>query len=50
MKRGRKGIVAEYLPWIILSVVVLAIILILIFSLKNQGISLIDQIKNLIRG
>ena len=49
MKRGKKGIVTEYLPWIILAVAVLVIIMIVIFSLRGQGESLIDQIKNLFR-
>lgn len=49
MKRGKKGIITEYLPWIILAVVVLTIIMIVIFSLRGQGESLISQIKNLFR-
>ena len=49
MKRGKKGIVTEYLPWIILAIAVLVIIMVVIFSLKGQGESLISQIKNLFR-
>ena len=45
----KKGIIAEYLPWLILAVVVLVVVMIIIFALKNQGNSLIDQIKNLFR-
>ena len=47
--RTKEGIIAEYLPWLILAVVVLTVIMIIIFNLKNQGFSLIDQIKNLFR-
>lgn len=46
---GKRGIVTEYLPWLIISVAVLVIIMILIFSLKGQGFSLIDKIKALFK-
>jgi len=46
---GKKGIITEYLPWIIISVAVLVIILIVSFSLKTEGFSLIDKLKALIR-
>ncbi len=46
----KKGVVSEYLPWILIALAVLAIILIAIFVMKGKGFSLIDQIKNLFRG
>ena len=46
----KKGIVSEYLPWILIGIAVLAIVLISIFVLKDTGISFIDSIKNIIRG
>jgi hypothetical protein len=50
MKRGLKsGMVLDYLPWLLIALVVLAIVLISIFFLKDKGISLIDQIKSLFR-
>lgn len=45
----KKGIITEYLPWLLIALVVLVIVLITIFFLKDKGISLIDQIKNLFR-
>ncbi len=51
-KRGakdRKGIVADYLPWILIAVAVLVILMITIFLLKGQGVSLIDKIKDIFR-
>ncbi len=45
----KRGIISEYLPWILIAVAVLAISMIAIFVLKEKGISLIDQIKNLFR-
>ena len=50
VKRGRldkKGIVSDYLPWILIAVAVLVILMITIFVLRERGVSLIDQIKNL---
>jgi len=44
------GAVSEYLPWILIAVAVLAIIMLSIFLMKEKGISLIDQIKNLLSG
>jgi hypothetical protein len=51
MKRGKKrGIITEYLPWILIAVAVLAIVMIAIFVMKGKGFSLIDQIKDLFKG
>ena len=47
-KRGnKKGIVADYLPWLLIAIAVLVILMISIFILRGQGISLIDKLKNL---
>ncbi len=46
---NKRGIIADYLPWLIIGVVVLVIILLAIFVLREKGISLIEQIKNLFR-
>ncbi|MBS3071020.1 hypothetical protein J4407_01830 [Candidatus Pacearchaeota archaeon] len=45
----KKGIVADYLPWILIAIAVLAVLMIAIFTMKEQGISLIDKIKDLIK-
>jgi len=52
MKREMKkrGIITEYLPWLIIGLAVLAILAITVFLLKEKGISLIDSIKNLFKG
>ena len=50
-KRGwRKGVVSEYLPWILIAVAVLAIVMITMIILKGRGVSLIKQIKDLFGG
>lgn len=45
----KDGIVTEYLPWLLISLAVLVIVMATIFLLKDKGIVLIDQIKNLFR-
>ena len=45
-----KGIVMDYLPWLIIGLAVLAIIFVAIFLLEGKGSSFIDQIKNIFRG
>jgi len=49
MLKKRKGIVADYLPWVLIAVAVLAIVLIAIFVLKDEGIGLIEKIKSLFK-
>jgi len=48
IKGGKRGIVADYLPWVLIAVAVLVILMIAIFILKGQGVSLIDKLKNLL--
>ena len=47
--KNKRGIISDYLPWLIIGIVVLVIILLAIFLLRGKGIALIDQIKNLFR-
>jgi hypothetical protein len=49
MKRN-KGVVSDYLPWIIIAVAVLVVLLIAAFFLRGQGVNLIDKIKGLFTG
>ncbi|MCK5043892.1 hypothetical protein KAR52_02735 [Candidatus Pacearchaeota archaeon] len=46
----KRGVISEYLPWLLIGIAVLAIVMITIFLLKGEGISLIDKIQNLFRG
>ena len=43
----KRGIVTDYLPWLIIGLAILTIVLISIFILKGKGFAMIDQIKNL---
>ncbi|GBE19799.1 hypothetical protein BMS3Abin17_00528 [archaeon BMS3Abin17] len=45
----KKGVISEYLPWILIALAALAIMMITIFVLKGKGISLIDKVKDLLR-
>jgi len=49
-KRSVKGIVADYLPWLLIAIAILVILLITTFILKGKGISLLDKIKDLFKG
>jgi len=46
---NKRGIIADYLPWILIAVAMLVIIMISIFVMKGRGISLVDQIKNILK-
>ena len=46
----RRGIVSEYLPWVLIAVAVLAILVLTVALLKDEGLSLVDQIKKLFGG
>ena len=48
-KRGKKGVVSEYLPWLLIALVILVILVLSIVFLKGKGNSLIDQIKGIFR-
>lgn len=49
-RQKKRGIISEYLPWLLIAIAILAILMITIFLLSEQGISLIDKIKNLFGG
>jgi hypothetical protein len=46
-KRDKKGVIADYLPWLLIALVVLAIVMVSIFLLKGKGVSFIDKIRDL---
>ncbi len=48
-KRDKNAIISDYLPWLLIAIIILVIVIIGIFVLKEKGFSLIDQIKNLFR-
>lgn len=48
-KRDVNAIISDYLPWLLMAVAILVILMITIFVLKEKGVSLIDNIKNIFR-
>lgn len=49
-KGKKRGIISEYLPWLLIAIAVLTILMITIFLLSGKGVLLIDKIKNLLGG
>ncbi len=47
---NKRGIIADYLPWIILAVVVLGVVMLSLFIMKEKGFSLIDNLKGIFKG
>lgn len=47
--KSKRGIVTEYLPWLLIGLAVLTILMLTLFFLKQEGTSLIDKIKDLLR-
>ena len=45
----KRGIISEYLPWILIALAVLVILMMAAFILKEKGVSVIDSLKNLFR-
>jgi len=45
----KRGIITEYLPWILIALAILAILMISIFVLREKGVTVIEGIKNLFR-
>lgn len=46
---NKRGVVMDYLPWIILAVLILVILFISIFVIKDTGIEFLEKIKSLFR-
>ncbi len=46
----KRGVIADYLPWILIAVAVLVILMIALFVMKNTGVSFIDKIKGMLGG
>lgn len=43
----KRGIIADYLPWLLIGISVLVILLLFVFLLSGEGVGLVDQIKGL---
>jgi len=47
---NKKGIVSEYLPWILIALAILVILVISIWVMKEKGVSVLESLKGLFRG
>jgi len=52
MKRFKlkKGVISEYLPWMLIAIAVLVILVLGIFILKGKGVSILENIKDIFKG
>ncbi len=50
MNKQKRGIVADYIPWLVIGIAILVIITLAVFLLKGQGAELIQKIKSLFGG
>ena len=50
MEMKKKGVVTDYLPWLIIAIAVLVIVMLAFFLLKGKGLAAIEQLKNILRG
>ena len=48
-RRNKKGIVSEYLPWLLIAIAILVILMIAIFVMKDKGVSILDKVGDLFR-
>ena len=46
----KKGIITEYLPWILIGIAVLVVLIIAAFYLREGGIGLIDKLRGIFTG
>ena len=44
----KRGIISDYLPWLLIGVAILVILMIVVFVLREKGVSLVDKIKGLL--
>lgn len=44
----KRGIIADYLPWLLIAVAILVILMIAIFVLTGEGTSLVDKLKGIL--
>ena len=42
--KNRKGVISEYLPWLLIAIAILVIVMISIFLLKGKGLDFIDSL------
>jgi hypothetical protein len=47
---NKRGIISDYLPWLLIGLALLAILMISAFLLKEKSLEFVDKILNLFKG
>ncbi len=47
--KNKRGIISEYLPWLLIAIAILVILMIAVFVLKDKGLSVLDKFQGLFR-
>jgi len=47
--KDKRGIISEYLPWILIALAVLVILMFSAFIMKEKGVLILDNLKNIFR-
>lgn len=46
---GKRGIISEYLPWMLIAIAILVVLMLTVFVLKGKGMEVIENLKNSFR-
>ena len=49
IKGDNRGIISEYLPWLLIGIAILVILMVAVFYLRMEGFTIIDKIKDLFK-
>ncbi len=44
-----RGIISEYLPWMLIAIAILVVLMLTVFVLKGKGIEVIGKLKDIFR-
>ncbi|MBW6442621.1 hypothetical protein K0A97_02460 [Patescibacteria group bacterium] len=47
--KSKRGIISDYLPWVLIAVAVLVILILAIALLRGKGVSLVDKLWDILR-
>ncbi len=48
-KDKKRGLIASEITWWVIGLIVLALVIILIFTLQKRGVNILEEIKNILR-
>ena len=50
MNSNKRGVISDYLPWVLIALAVLAILVLSALLMKDKGFAFIDKIKDIFAG